>query len=204
MRAPKLCADLSLLIIDHCSSFELHLRVLCCVENDYRMMMCGQHIESESRNQSTGVFRYPERGSSSQYEHCLRKSWIISHEPRYSGQVRARCSHLHTRTSCYRYGWSIAHRAHVCRAQGYGYRVTVRRVSLEQCCDRLVIAGVGSGLRYNYTFPASGYGYLYNTVLYFTQSTLNVSLWTDSSVAGEGFELELQPYIGTSDTGEGV
>ena len=90
----------------------------------------------------------------------------------------------------------------MCRAQGF--RVTVRRVSLEQCCDRLVIAGVGSGLRYSYTFPERGNGYLYNRVLYFTQSTLNVSLWTDSSVAGEGFELELQPYIGTSDTGEGV
>ena len=74
--------------------------------------------------------------------------------------------------------------------------MTVRRVSLEQCCDRLVIAGVGSGLRY--TFPESGPGYLYNTVLYFTQSTINVSLSTDASVAEEDFELELYPYTGTS------
>lgn len=75
-----------------------------------------------------------------------------------------------------------------------GYQVTVRRVSLETCCDRLVIAGVGSGLVYDYTLPASSYPP--GVSLYFTQSTLNVSLLTDSSVVGEGFELELAPYSG--------
>lgn len=77
-----------------------------------------------------------------------------------------------------------------------GYRVTVRRVALEWCCDRLTIAGVGSGLSYNYTSPTRATGDVQNIRLYFTQSTLNVSLATDSSVAAGGFELEFVPYTG--------
>lgn len=77
-----------------------------------------------------------------------------------------------------------------------GYRVTLRRVALEWCCDRLTIAGVGSGLSYNYTSPTRATGDVQNIRLYFTQSTLNVSLATDSSVAAGGFELEFVPYTG--------
>ena len=65
-------------------------------------------------------------------------------------------------------------------------------MSLESCCDRLVIAGVGPGPLYNYTFRSS----LSSSTLYFTQSTLNVSLSTDALVGDEGFELELYPYTG--------
>ena len=65
-------------------------------------------------------------------------------------------------------------------------------MSLESCCDRLVITGVGPGLVFSTTFPPS----LSSSTLYFTQSTLNVSLLTDRSVNAEGFALELYPYTG--------
>ena len=63
------------------------------------MMRCGQHFENESLTQSTGAFRYPRLGSGSQYEHCLRKSWIISHEPSYAGQVCSLLAFAHS-THC--------------------------------------------------------------------------------------------------------
>ena len=65
-------------------------------------------------------------------------------------------------------------------------------MSLESCCDRLVIVGVGPGPLYSYTFPSS----LSSSTLYFTQSTLNVTLSTDGSGRYEGFELELYPHTG--------
>lgn len=72
----------------------------------------------------------------------------------------------------------------------------VRRISIQPCCDLLLISAIGSGLVYNHTYAMLSRGNLTNVTLYFTQPTLNVSLFTDATVAHEGFELELSPYTG--------
>jgi len=117
------------------------------------------------------------------------RRWLSNGTFRYPENERGGYGH------CLRKSWIFSHRS---EHSGKGYRVLIRRVALETCCDRLTIAGIGSGPVNTFTFPTPSYpyGYMSETTLFFTQSTLNVSLSTDSSVSGEGFEIELSPYTG--------
>ena len=103
-----------------------------------------------------------------------------------------------------------------------GYRVTVRRLQLEQCCDYLIIRGGRTGYpeyRYprqtrqspSYVQPSYGYRYGYRPALVeesyysngvgdvveFPDAFITITVYTDHSVSGDGFELEITPAAST-------
>ena len=100
-----------------------------------------------------------------------------------------------------------------------GYWVTVRRLQLEQCCDYLIIRGGRTGYpEYRYprqtqqsrsnVQPSYGIGFgsyrpapveesYYSNgvgdVVEFPDAFITITVYTDHSVSGNGFELEITP-----------
>ena len=167
------------------------------------------------------IFRFPESGS--QYPNCFRKIWNVSHEPASANRVclplplPVPLLVLHTRAYTHCLGCMFAQ----------GYRVTVRRLELEQCCDYLIIRGGRTGYP-EYRYPREtrsnvqpqrsyGYGsygsYPYRSayqlveesygsngvgdVVEFPDAFITITVYTDQSVSGDGFELEITPAAST-------
>ena len=82
-----------------------------------------------------------------------------------------------------------------------GYRVAVRRLQLESCCDYVSIRGGRTG-QPEYRFPKplnANHGAHYQesngvgNVLEFSDPFITITVYTDGSVTKEGFELEIAP-----------